>query len=253
MGGFLIPVCVIGNHEVAVSGLMEMMMSELKLPGIVPWGRRLSEYQAFFDLPDLAGVRVLDVGGGPSSFRGEAAQTGAHAFALDPLYHEDDASIRDEFLRTRRVMQEGMAHVQHRFVWSHYGDERRVAELRTQALELFLADRQKHPARYLPGALPMLPFADQSFDLVTCSHLLFLYGDELDTHFHIEAVQELARVGREVRIFPLLNLDGRPSSHLFAVIDALRQAGFCAQEVSVPFEFQRGANHMLKITRGWSG
>ena len=226
-------------------------MSELKLPGIVPWGRRLSEYQAFFDLPDLTGTRVLDVGGGPSSFRAEAAQAGAQAYALDPLYQENDTSIREEFSRTQQVMQEGMARVRHRFVWSHYGDESRVVALRREALELFLADRQAHGERYLPGALPSLPFEDQSFDLVTCSHLLFLYGDILDTSFHIEAVKELARVGREVRIFPLLNLDGRPSSHLFAVKSALRDSGFFAREVSVPFEFQRGATRMLKITQGY--
>ena len=208
---------------------MELMMSDLKLPGIVPWGRRLSEYEAFFVLPNLAGMRVLDVGGGPSSFRAEAAKAGAQAYALDPLYRKDDASIRNAFLKTQEVMQEGMMRVRHRFVWTHYENEQRVASLRREALALFLMDRQEHAAHYLVGALPFLPFEDQSFDLVTCSHLLFLYGDVLDTSFHIEAVKELARVGREVRIFPLLNLDGRPSSHLFAVKTALKEAGFfCA-------------------------
>ncbi|MBV1886893.1 MAG: class I SAM-dependent methyltransferase [Parvibaculaceae bacterium] len=226
-------------------------MSELKLPGIVPWGRRLSEYRAFFDLSELRGTRVLDVGGGPSSFRAEAARSGADVYALDPLYQQGDASIRDEFLRTEQVMQDGMARVRHRFVWTHYENESRVASLRREAMALFLADRREHSAHYLPGALPFLPFSDQSFDLVTCSHLLFLYGDVLDTSFHIEAVKELVRVGREVRIFPLLNLDGRPSSHLFAVKSALREAGFFAREVSVPFEFQRGATQMLKITQGY--
>ncbi|MBV1934906.1 MAG: class I SAM-dependent methyltransferase [Parvibaculaceae bacterium] len=224
-------------------------MSDLKLPGIAPWGRRLSEYQAFFDLPDLAGIRVLDVGGGPSSFRAEATKAGAQAYALDPLYQENDTSIREAFSRTQQVMQEGMARVQHRFVWNHYGDEGRVVAMRREALELFLEDRRTHAESYVSGALPSLPFGDQSFELVTCSHLLFLYGDVLNTSFHIKAVKELARVGREVRIFPLLNLDGRPSSHLFAVKAALRDAGLWAREVSVPFEFQRGATRMLKVTQ----
>ena len=36
------------------------------------------------------------------------------------------------------------------------------------------------------------------------SHLLFSYADRLDRAFHVASLRELARVGREVRVFPLV-------------------------------------------------
>jgi hypothetical protein len=56
-------------------------------------------------------------------------------------------------------------------------------------------------------------------------------------------------VAEEVRIFPLLELDGRESRHLRAVLLAVERMGLKAEKVPVPYEFQLGANQMLKITR----
>ncbi len=74
---------------------------------------------------------------------------------------------------------------------------------RLAAMENFLADYEagKAAGRYIEGVLPSLPFADDSFDLALCSHLLFLYSEQLDADFHIAAVRELLRVARDVRIF----------------------------------------------------
>ena len=38
--------------------------------------------------------------------------------------------------------------------------------------------------RYVEAELPTLPFADRSFDLALCSHLLFLYSVQLGEEFH---------------------------------------------------------------------
>jgi len=49
------------------------------------------------------------------------------------------------------------------------------------ALDAFLVDRRAHhPDRYVAARLPDLPFADQSFDLVLCGHLLFTDASERD-------------------------------------------------------------------------
>jgi ubiquinone/menaquinone biosynthesis C-methylase UbiE len=53
------------------------------------------------------------------------------------------------------------------------------------------------------AALPDLPFADGSFAVALCSHLLFCYP-QLGRGFHQAALEELTRVAREVRVFPLL-------------------------------------------------
>jgi hypothetical protein len=61
------------------------------------------------------------------------------------------------------------------------------------------------------GALPELPFEDQSFNLVLSANFLMVYapladggmhnGDDFGLDFHLRAFQELARVTRgELRV-----------------------------------------------------
>lgn len=109
--------------------------------------------------------------------------------------------------------------------------------------------------RYVAGALPEPPFRSKSFDLVLCSHLLFLYSAELSLQMHVASIEEMLRVGAEVRIFPLLDLEGRPSVHLEGVLAALEPRAE-ADLVPVRFEFQKGAREMLRIradSRGFRG
>jgi hypothetical protein len=47
-------------------------------------------------------------------------------------------------------------------------------------------------------------------DLVLSSHLLITYADLLDAGFHLAALLEPARVGREACVYPLVDQDGRP-------------------------------------------
>jgi hypothetical protein len=222
---------------------------EFELDGIAPWGRRLDEYEAFFALKDVApGAAILDAGGGPASFAVEAAAQGFDVIAADPIYAFDGEDIRRRFEETAVAMRAGMRIASYRFKWDFYGSEERVQRRRRDALELFLADFKARGARrYVPASLPKLPFADKAFSLALSSHFLFLYGDELNGAFHIAAMRELLRVAKEVRVFPLINLDGRPSSHLPVVIRDLERDGFEPELVPVPFEFQIGASQMLRV------
>jgi len=102
----------------------------------------------------------------------------------------------------------------------------------------------------VPASLPELPFGNASFRLALVSHFLFLYGDDLNFAFHLASVRELLRVADEVRIFPLLNLDGLSSSHLPGVMSEMRRGGAEVELVRVPFEFQKGATRMLRLRRG---
>jgi len=225
---------------------------EFELGGIVPWGRRFSEYQAFFALDELAsGSPILDAGGGPSSFAAEARKTGARVVATDTIYALRGDDIRHRFEGAADAMRTGMRRASYRFNWSYYGSEDAVHRLRREALELFLDDFEdgKGEGRYVSASLPSLPFEDGSFRLALVSHLLFLYGDDLDFDFHLASIRELLRVADEVRVFPLVNLDGLPSSHLPGVMNALRREGAGAELVRVPFEFQKGATRMLRVRR----
>jgi hypothetical protein len=92
-----------------------------------------------------------------------------------------------------------------------------------------------------------LPFHDSEFDLALSSHLLFLYSDQLGEAFHDAAASELCRVAPEVRIFPLLALDGRPSPYVGRVLARLRSEGRHVSIERVPYEFQKGGNEMMRI------
>jgi len=88
-------------------------------------------------------------------------------------------------------------------------------------MEVFLEDYDlgKIQGRYVDAELPAIALPAKSFDLAVCSHFLFLYTEHLSEAFHRSAILELGRVAREVRIFPLLALDGRTSLYVSSIVD----------------------------------
>ncbi|MNC69540.1 hypothetical protein D3C75_1202430 [compost metagenome] len=95
-----------------------------------------------------------------------------------------------------------------------------------------------------------MPFAGRAFDVTLSAHFLFMYSDRLGLDFHLAAIGELMRVTKkELRIFPLTDLSCRRYEHLDEVIRYAHSQGWTAEEVQVPYEFQRGANSMLRLKR----
>jgi hypothetical protein len=117
------------------------------------------------------------------------------------------------------------------------------------AMKTFLDDYEsgKIGGRYLAASLPDLPFGDREFDLALSAHFLFLYSDQLSLDFHRSGLLELCRVAREVRVFPLLDVNGVPSPHLGPLLDEFHATDLEAEIREVPYEFQRGGNRMLRI------
>ena len=74
-----------------------------------------------------------------------------------------------------------------------------------------------------------------------------LYSAQHDLQFHVRGGQELIRVAREVRIFPLLELGSRPSPHLEPLMRELTAEGLRVERLTVAYEFQRGGNEMLRV------
>jgi ubiquinone/menaquinone biosynthesis C-methylase UbiE len=133
-----------------------------------------------------------------------------------------------------------------------FADVDELVRTRLAAMTRFLADYPGPGAspRYIDAALPNLPFDDEAFDLALVSHLLFTYSEHLDADAHRAGLCELMRVSREVRVFPLVALDGEPSPHVDPVIAEAEAAGWQAEVVPVDYAFQRGADRMLRL---WSG
>jgi hypothetical protein len=224
------------------------------LDHVVPWGRSYEEYVRMFALSetDLA-TTILGCGDGPAAFNAEASRRGSRVVSCDPLYRFTRDEIDGRIAATCDTVLEQARRNAGTFVWGRgIASVGELGEVRMRAMRVFLADYDAGRAtgRYVDASLPSLPFADGAFDLALCSHFLFLYSAHFDQSFHRAAVRELCRVAREVRIFPLLALDGTRSAFVDASVAAAVAAGAEPAIERVPYEFQRGGNEMLRITRG---
>ena len=220
------------------------------LEQIVPWGRSFDEYRSMFALSsdDLA-LRILGCGDGPASFNAEAARRGMAVTSCDPIYRWETVHIRERIVATYDQILDQTRRNSDEFVWTSIRSIDELGHVRMAAMEAFLDDYRQGRAdgRYVEAELPTLPFADRSFDLALCSHLLFLYSVQLGEEFHRDSLRELCRVAREVRVFPLLALGGQRSPYVDLSIADLRESGHDVSIESVPYEFQRGGNQMVRI------
>lgn len=213
--------------------------------------RSLAEYRAMFDLADadLKGT-ILDCAAGGSSFVAELGEA-ADAIATDPVYAQTQGELAAALSADREQCFQMTTDHLDEFVWDWYGSPERRDRMRIAAAERFLSDRAARPDRYRAASLPELPFADDSFDLVLCSHLLFTWDGPLDQDWHAAAITELIRVSRgEVRLYPLVRRGaGDPVPYLADLAEGVRQAGHTWEQREVGFRFQRRAGVMAVITK----
>ncbi len=222
------------------------------LSSVVPWGRSFDEYRRMFALgPGDLQSSILGCGDGPASFNAEATRQGLRVTSCDPIYQFDAGQLRRRIDETAEGVLEQTRQNAGEFVWDAIGSIDALRETRMLAMDAFLADYPagKADGRYVDAALPVLPFGHESFDLALSSHFLFLYTAQLGDDVHRQAIGEMCRVAREVRIFPLLALGGAPSPLVDVAARELTADGFAVTIEVVPYEFQRGANQMLRIRR----
>lgn len=191
---------------------------------------------------------ILGCGDGPASFNMELYAQGRKMTSVDPIYQFTAAEIRSRIEATYPKIIEQLKTNRGAFIWEKIHSPDHLGKIRMAAMEKFFGDFEqgKRQHRYLASALPRLPFKEKSFDLALCSHFLFLYPDQLTLDFHIQSIDEMIRVAKQVRIFPLLTLDGQIYPHLETVVNRIGQRHRCAFE-KVDYEFQRGGNQMLCI------
>lgn len=220
------------------------------LDQVVPWGRSFEEYLAMFALSDvdLKG-RLLGCGDGPASFNAVATSRGVAIISCDPIYHWAVPALRGRIEDTYVQILEQTRQNEQEFVWDTIPSVDALGRTRMAAMEAFLTDYAAGRAagRYVAAELPTLPFDSQVFDLALCSHLLFLYSSQLGEPLHHASLLELCRVAREVRVFPLLALGGSRSPYVDSSIALLSSQGLSVSIETVPYEFQRGGNEMLRI------
>lgn len=93
------------------------------------------------------------------------------------------------------------------FVWTKIKDLHELERIRVTAMRTFLSDYEKGKIekRYICHELPnKTSFNDNAFDIGLSSHFLLLYP-ALGYDFHIRSINEMLRICKEVRIFPIVD------------------------------------------------
>jgi len=223
----------------------------LKLENIVPWGRNLEEYQQMFLLSESnLKSKILGCGDGPSSFNQELSLNGIKHISVDPIYQFSKDEIQQRIAETSIIVSEQLRLNSEDFIWDHIKDVEELVQIRLSAMNTFLEDFEngKDEGRYVYEELPKLSFKQNSFDLVLSSHFLFLYSDNFDLEFHKKSILQMCEIAKnEVRIFPIVDLNNKKSKHLDPMIRILNDRGYETKIVKSNYEFQKGANQMLRI------
>lgn len=219
------------------------------LDSVVQWGRNLNEYRLMFQLTDDdIKKRIAGFGDGPASFNYEATKQGCSVTSFDPIYSFSKSDIQRRIDEVRISVMEQMKQNMDNYVWTYIKSLDELEEVRMSAMRMFLSDSEsgKKENRYICHELPeKMPYSDKAFDLGLSSHFLLMYT-MLGYDFHIKAISEMLRVCKEIRIFPIVDLDANKTELISSVISYFKEKNV-VEIVKTEYEFQKGDNKMLVI------
>lgn len=220
-----------------------------ELKNVVPWGRNLEEYTKIFNLTnDDLNSRIISFGDGPASFNSEMKKLNRNIVSIDPIYQFSKDELKQRIAETKKTVLEQTQLNVANFIWKNIKDVDHLEQIRMDAMAQFIDDFEvgKLQGRYQYHELPnSTKYTDLSFDLGLCSHFLILYS-QLGVEFHIQSITEMLRICKEIRIFPLLNLDAVKSNVLDPIIERF-SCNFDVNTVLVDYEFQKNGNQMIVI------
>lgn len=258
--------------------------------GVAMTCRSYQDYMDMFMLEeiDLKKGAILDVAAGASSFVQEVKRKGYPAIAVDPLYQLSSEKIREHGKQEIEESTNKIDKVKDLFHWEYYGTLQKHYENRLDSLQLFALDyeriqkegnvqsgkcslpnedyfvdihcgllslSQSYPlfkVSYVAAALPTLPFQQNMFSLILCSHFLFLYHEQFTYSFHLQALKEMIRIcapGGEIRIFPIVGFSGERYPLLEQLVSEIESDQVMVQVQETSFRFLRGSTHLLKISK----
>jgi hypothetical protein len=222
------------------------------LDQVVPWGRSYDEYIQMFKLNDQdLKSQILGCGDGPAAFNARLTKMGGQITSCDPVYKFSTEQLKSRVSETYATIMTQLEKNKSDYIWKNFSSVENLGATRMMAMNEFFSDFDagKDSGRYVPGELPNLPFKNNQFDIALSSHFLFLYSTHFSEDFHLQAINEMLRVAKEVRIFPLLALDGNTSPYVKPLSDLLIKNGFDVSKQKTSYEFQKNGNEMLSIKR----
>lgn len=223
--------------------------------GVAMTCRSFQEYTDMFMLDEqiLQKGSILDIASGASSFITDVNKNGNVGIAIDPLYQLSAYEMEKLGKREIQLSSDKLANVQDSFLWDYYTSLDKHIEIRQKSFQKFIESYTHEKGEsYISGSLPNLPFTDESFSLILCNHFLFLYQDQFDFTFHVNALNEMIRVlenGGEIRIYPIVGF----KNELYPYLDELKleieknEVEF--DLIPTHFSFLPNATHYLQIKK----
>ena len=223
--------------------------SEIKGPIFI--GRSWSEYMKMFNLEKayLKNKKILDCAAGASSFTAHLANQGFDITAVDILYDLKPDELENKCYEHLKLLVKSLSEIKSSFVWSFFPNVGELERYRQNTCQEFSVDYQRHPERYIPTDLNSLPFPDNEFNLVLCSHLLFIYDHRLDYEFHYNSIKEMLRVCKgDLRIYPLVKHHEQKSAYVEKIRKDFQD--YVQMElVKVDYQFRKGGNEMMVLKK----
>ena len=223
--------------------------SEIKGPIFI--GRGWSEYMKMFNLEKayLKNKKILDCAAGASSFTAHLANQGFDITAVDILYDLKPDELENKCYEHLKLLVKSLSEIKSSFVWSFFPNVGELERYRQNVCQEFSVDYQRHPERYIPTDLNSLPFPDNEFNLVLCSHLLFIYDHRLDYEFHYNSIKEMLRVCKgDLRIYPLVKHHEQKSAYVEKIRKDF-QYYVQMELVKVDYQFRKGGNEMMVLKK----
>ncbi|BCZ46538.1 SAM-dependent methyltransferase [Clostridium gelidum] len=220
-----------------------------ELSKVVPWGRTLEEYKTMFTLSteDLK-KSIASFGDGPASFNAEMTKLKNNVISFDPIYQFTKQQLINRIEETKDIVMKQTKENKDNFIWTNIKDLDELEKIRMGAMSNFIKDFEegKEEKRYIPHELPnKTNFSDNHFDIGLSSHFLLLYP-KLGLDFHIKSIDEMLRICKEVRIFPIIDLDAKESSVLQPIIDYYNK-NYDVKIEKTDYEFQKDGDKVLVI------
>ena len=222
-----------------------------KLNSVVPWGRNMGEYILMFRLneSDLS-RKIAGFGDGPACFNCEMTEKGGSVISFDPIYQFSKTDLEKRIEEVRAIVMQQMSENMDNYVWKNIKNLDELEFTRMSAMRKFLSDYEKgkNEGRYVFHELPnRLIYDDNYFDIGLSSHFLLMYTS-LGYDFHIASMTEMLRVCKEIRIFPIVDLDAVKTDLTEKVIDHFKK-DYKVEIVKTEYEFQKGENKLLIIKK----
>ena len=212
------------------------------------WGRNLEEYKRMFVLDNMElYIKIVSIADGPSTFNMEQRKLGINVISVDPIYNLNVDELNEVFKQSYIFNKVLFLENKEQFNFRNEEEMEELLAKRESTFNLFIEDYKENRNYYHYGKLPKLDFESNSFNLCICSNFLFIFDHIFNLEFHIESLKEILRLSKEVRIFPLYNIEGKESDYLSAVIEFLDNNKYSWTIESNDYHVYKNGNRFLKI------